>query len=221
MNVTKYLSIAGAAFVSGLRERELNRVIDEMLVTDELIVHSNGDRSFSPLGIAFAKFYFRLAPILSATSRKLIINQAYENFHAQGEGFNFLDEVVVGAKSWEISVDLVRVDIAPFVREVWSNLRLVDAAESSITQDDSVMYGRPVFKGTRLPVDMVVGVKEQSISIQEAQEAYPFLTKEQIEAAEVYLKLHPPRGRPRRLAEVNPKLKVLRPRAKSEINFGD
>ena len=34
MNVTKYLSIAGAAFVSGLRERELNRVIDEMLVTE-------------------------------------------------------------------------------------------------------------------------------------------------------------------------------------------
>lgn len=209
MGTAKYLSVAEAAFVSGLTERELNRVIDELLVPADLIAKSYRGRGFSPLGVAFAKFYFRLASILSATSRKAIISQAYENFHVQSEDFKFLDEVVLGVNSWEISVDIVRVDVAPFVREVWSNLRLVEAAESLITQDESVMSGRPVFKGTRLPVDMVVDRKGYALSTQEVQAAYPFLTKAQIDAAEAYLKLHPPRGRPRRLAEVNPELRVL------------
>lgn len=89
------------------------------------------------------------------------------------------------------------------MRGVWLNLHRVDAAKSLITEDDSVMSGRPVFKGIRLPVDMVVGFKKQSVNIPEVQEGYPFLTKEQIEAADVYVKLQPPRGRSRRLAEVN------------------
>jgi uncharacterized protein (DUF433 family) len=69
---------------------------------------------------------------------------------------------------------IVRVDIAPFVRKVWSNLHLVDASESLITQDESVMSGRLAFKGKRLPVDMAVGWNGHALDIQKAQAAYRY-----------------------------------------------
>ncbi len=209
MSTTRSLSISEAVFVSGLKDRELNRVIDERLIPKQLIIQAKSGRRFSILGVAFAKFYFGLAPILSATCRKEVICRAHENVRTKSKDDRIPDEVLSGEKSWEIRLDMVTVDIAPFVRGVYSNLRLVDTAEQLIVQDDSVMSGRPVFKGTRLPIDMVVDSKGWTFSLEEAQEAYPFLTKEQFDAARIYCKLHPPRGRPRRLVEVNAGLEVL------------
>lgn len=195
--------------MSGLADRDLNRVVDEKLVPNELIIQGKNGRRFSALSLAFAKFYFESARVLSATCRKDIINLAHGNVRTRRKHYRIPDEVVFGDKRWEIGIDIVNVDISPFVRKVWSNLRLADAAKSLITQDESVMSGRPVFKGTRLPVDMIVDCWGSELSIQEVQEAYPFLTEKQIDAAKVYVKLYPPRGRPRRLAEINPGLQRL------------
>ena len=49
-----------------------------------------------------------------------------------------------------------------------------------------VMAGKPVIKGTRIPVELILRVLSQGISAEEILEEYPHLTKEDIRAALAY-----------------------------------
>ncbi len=207
MTTTEYIAVKKASFISGLTDRELNRVVDEHLLPDELFIQTKGARLFSTLGVALAQFYFKSAEVLSASSRKWIITSAFESMKQDLKTLKVPDAVILGNANWEIELDVVKVDIAPFMRDVWSRLSVLDETEKMIEQDDNVMSGRPVFKGTRLPIDMVVS-ENGELSEEEALEAYPFLTREKIEAAKLYQRINPSRGRPRRLIEANPGLKM-------------
>lgn len=52
-----------------------------------------------------------------------------------------------------------------------------------------VMVGKPVIKGTRIPVDLILKMLSQGISTEEILEEYPHLTKEDIQAALAYAAL--------------------------------
>jgi len=52
-----------------------------------------------------------------------------------------------------------------------------------------VMVGKPVIKGTRIPVELVLKMLSQEISTEELLEEYPHLTKEDIQAALAYAAL--------------------------------
>ena len=49
-----------------------------------------------------------------------------------------------------------------------------------------VMIGKPVIKGTRIPVDLILKMLSQGIVTEEILEEYPHLTKEDIQAALAY-----------------------------------
>ena len=49
-----------------------------------------------------------------------------------------------------------------------------------------VMAGKPVIKGTRVPVDTIIRLIARGITVKEILEDYPHLTKEDIEAALEY-----------------------------------
>lgn len=49
-----------------------------------------------------------------------------------------------------------------------------------------VMLGKPVIRGTRIPVEIILRKLAQSISIEEILSDYPRLTKEDIQAAIAY-----------------------------------
>ncbi|HIJ95986.1 MAG TPA: DUF433 domain-containing protein [Desulfuromonadales bacterium] len=55
-----------------------------------------------------------------------------------------------------------------------------------ITIEPTVMLGKPVIRGTRLPVDLLVEKVAFGTSTQELLEDYPFLTKDDINAALLY-----------------------------------
>ncbi|MFQ5685289.1 MAG: DUF433 domain-containing protein [Candidatus Scalindua sp.] len=55
-----------------------------------------------------------------------------------------------------------------------------------ITASASVMLGKPVIKGTRITVELLLGKLSEGVTIQELLEAYPHLTKEDILAALSY-----------------------------------
>ncbi len=48
-----------------------------------------------------------------------------------------------------------------------------------ITIDPDVQYGKPVFRGTRVPVETLFWHLEKEISIEEFLEDFPSVTKEQ------------------------------------------
>ncbi len=55
-----------------------------------------------------------------------------------------------------------------------------------ITIDKRVMGGHPVIKGTRVPVRTILHLLSQGCTIEEVLEDYPFLTRDDILAAQAY-----------------------------------
>ena len=49
-----------------------------------------------------------------------------------------------------------------------------------------VMVGKPIIKGTRIPIDMIVKLVAQGMTIEEILEDYPKLSKEDVKAALLY-----------------------------------
>ena len=55
--------------------------------------------------------------------------------------------------------------------------------EQRIVINQKVMAGKPIIRGTRIPVDLIVRLMAQGSTINEIIEDYPNLTKEDIKAA--------------------------------------
>ena len=56
-----------------------------------------------------------------------------------------------------------------------------------IVIDPEVMVGKPIIKGTRIPVDLIVRLMAQGMSFEGILEDYPHLTKEDIQTALAYV----------------------------------
>ena len=55
-----------------------------------------------------------------------------------------------------------------------------------IVVDTKIMVGKPVIKGTRIPVNMIIRQIAQGMTVKEILEDYPQLKKEDIRAALMY-----------------------------------
>ncbi|NJN53632.1 MAG: DUF433 domain-containing protein [Anaerolineae bacterium] len=58
--------------------------------------------------------------------------------------------------------------------------------ETRITIDPQIMVGKPLIKGTRIPVELIVRMVAQGIPEKEILEEYPRLKTEDIRAALTY-----------------------------------
>ncbi len=70
--------------------------------------------------------------------------------------------------------------------------------EEMVVSDPEIMRGTPVFKGTRIPVDLVADMLSQGATTEEVLEGYPTLNKEKIAIAPLFMRAFPRRGRPSR-----------------------
>ena len=57
---------------------------------------------------------------------------------------------------------------------------------SRIIVDPKIMVGKPIIKGTRIPVEQILRLLGQGLTSEKIQKAYPPLTKEDIQAALLY-----------------------------------
>ncbi len=55
-----------------------------------------------------------------------------------------------------------------------------------ITTDPNIMLGKPVIKGTRITIELILRKLSEGITIEELLKAYPHLTREDILAALSY-----------------------------------
>lgn len=58
--------------------------------------------------------------------------------------------------------------------------------QEHIVIEPNLHHGDPCIKGTRIPVTMVIGSLADGMTIAEIQEAYPQLSKEDVQAALAY-----------------------------------
>jgi uncharacterized protein (DUF433 family) len=83
-------------------------------------------------------------------------------------------------------------------RKVEDQLRQLARIEEMVVSDPDVMRGTPIFKGTRIPVDLVADMLAQGATAAEILEGYPTLNKQRIAMAPLYMRAFPRRGRPSR-----------------------
>jgi uncharacterized protein (DUF433 family) len=76
------------------------------------------------------------------------------------------------------------------------DLRKLQRAEDMIVSDPAVMRGAPVYRGTRVPVELIAEMLSQGAKPEEILEGYPALDREQVELAPLYVQAFPRRGRP-------------------------
>jgi uncharacterized protein (DUF433 family) len=55
-----------------------------------------------------------------------------------------------------------------------------------IVVDPKIMVGKPVIKGTRIPVDAILRALAEGLNVEELLEDYPQLTREDIRTALIY-----------------------------------
>ena len=196
---------AEAAFIAGLSDRQMNRVVDEHLVPDVLVAQQGNTRLFTRLCAAFARFYFDTEDLLIAAARRQVLEELTSRVTRLPARDAVLALVQVPPElSWKVARFAVEIDVSPYVSTALVRAREVDQAEALITTDTQVMAGAPVFAGTRVPVDTVLASLEAGVDLPRLQASFPFLTQAHVGAARVYSQVHPRRGRPRRLGEVNP-----------------
>jgi uncharacterized protein (DUF433 family) len=94
----------------------------------------------------------------------------------------------------EGSVLLVQVKSAR--QELDQDLERLQRAEEMIVSDPDIMRGSPVYRGTRIPVQLVANMLNQGTTPEEIVEGYPALDKEKVALAPFYVQAFPRRGRP-------------------------
>ena len=81
-------------------------------------------------------------------------------------------------------------------KEVNAALRCFDEASRMAESDPDVMHGTPVYKGTRIPVQIIADMLSQGATVAEILEGYPALTHRKVELAPLYIRAFPRKGRP-------------------------
>ena len=206
MNTNFFIPTAEAAFIAALTDRDMNRVADENLMPSELFEKKGGVRRFARLGAAFAKFYFDDRSWLMARARKQVLEELTQRIallQSRDEVFGLI--ALPDMFNWKVVNFSVEVDMAPYVADVFARVKDVNQADALVTINSDVMGGAPVFTGTRVPLDVVLGSMAAGIDVDRLKASYPFLTDAHLHAARVYAEVHPRRGRPRRLADTNPR----------------
>jgi uncharacterized protein (DUF433 family) len=81
-------------------------------------------------------------------------------------------------------------------RELDQKLKKLERAANAVISDPEIMRGTPVYRGTRIPVELVADMLNQGAKPEEILEGYPALDREKVDLAPLYVQAFPRRGRP-------------------------
>jgi uncharacterized protein (DUF433 family) len=99
-----------------------------------------------------------------------------------------------------VTIDAPRL-LAPVMRKV----KLYEMARQRIVSDPAVMGGLPVVRGTRITARTLHARLKGGETLDSVLDDYPYLGRETLEAAYLYVEANPRRGRPRRRAAATAK----------------
>jgi uncharacterized protein (DUF433 family) len=89
----------------------------------------------------------------------------------------------------------VRIDAGKALAAARRRLALYDRARRIIVSDPAIMGGMPTIRGTRISAQSILGRLQSGDSVESVIEDHPALDRDSVEAAALYAKANPPRGR--------------------------
>ncbi|MCP9840689.1 DUF433 domain-containing protein [Synechococcus sp. J7-Johnson] len=162
-----------------------------------------GSASSAPLRLGFRELlYFQVVSSLSAEGLQLSPAQKREVFRvltvkpqrqvAQGEWSRGRGELrKTGAVPFSF-------DLSGVSRDLRYRYRLHRRPDALVESDPAICSGQPVFRGTRIPVAVVVEQLRSGVSRSELEADFPHLSHQALDYAEIQARLPKPPGRPRR-----------------------
>jgi uncharacterized protein (DUF433 family) len=181
-------NINEAAFVAGVSRQTVNQAIDRGEIRGrgrEKAIRVETDASGRRVGIAEI-IYLSVQHFLSPEARKIVYKK--------------LMGLEIDLDSTPPTIELddgVRLDITGSVAEIRARLEELARIKSLVEENPEIRGGEPMFRGTRIPVQMIASFVQQGVPAPEILEDYPALTVESLVAATRYVELYPRRGRPR------------------------
>ena len=177
--VPRTLSANEAACVTGVPLRKVHRIIDAGLL-GSAAARREGSRAVHCDGLVSLKLAHETTAIFTLDGRRRLVR--YLLGHPGAETARVRD---------------VSVDVRSMKDEVQDGLSRLARARETITADDAVLSGTPCVGGTRIPAHDVAEMLANGDEVGAIRVAWPVLTEEQIEAAALYARAYPRRGRPR------------------------
>jgi uncharacterized protein (DUF433 family) len=186
---------AEAAAVSGIGIKAVHNAIDKRIVdtVPETGRRAGGivRRALTGEGLLRLKLWYGVGSTLPADRRRRLF-----------------EEIKAAPMAKTVKADdLLIIDVAEARKQLKARIVDLDEAEAVIGRVEGVMGGEPVFKGTRIPVRMIMSMLAQGAGEAEILEGYPKLTPRMIELARIWVAAHPTRGRPKKLSELGLKAK--------------
>jgi len=182
MSIMKYTA-AEASAVTNLPLRSVHKLIERRLVRPRrLRTGKSVQRLLSFEQLVYLRLEAEGLRVLPIAVRRDIAKRI--------EGDSGIDVVCLsGGRAITIQVKVVRNELAEEVKRL-------RRAQDVIVLDPEIMRGTPVYRGTRIPVEIVADMLNQGASVEEILEGYPALDREKVELATLYLQAFPRRGRP-------------------------
>lgn len=85
-----------------------------------------------------------------------------------------------------------------------------EAALLAVSSTPDVMWGQPVFRGTRVPIESILAYIDTGMTLEQVQFHFPFVTEELVSAARNFIRMYPHfQGPSRSLGELNPHWKLI------------
>lgn len=171
------LSVNEVACVAEVPVKDVYRIIRSDLLSDA-VKRSNGRIAILSKGLIGVKLAYDTAEILTTEGRRQLIRRLLD--HPEAE---------------TIREGAVSIDIQLMKSAVQRGLTTLENAKKMVVSDPEILSGMPCFKGTRIPVYYIAWMVANGDEIPAILKAYPRLDEEQVEAAILYAKAYPFRGR--------------------------
>ena len=177
--VPRTLSANEAACVTGVPLKQVHRIIDAGLL-GSAAARRERSRTVHCDGLVSLKLAHETTAIFTVDGRRRLVH--YLLGHPEADTARLRD---------------VSVDLRPIRDEVQEGLSRLARAREAITVDDAVLSGTPCVRGTRIPAHDIAEMLTNGDDVGAIRAAWPALTEKQVEAAALYARAYPRRGRPR------------------------
>jgi uncharacterized protein (DUF433 family) len=174
---------AEAAALTNLPIRTVRRLMDRRLIRPRRLQTGRSvQRLLSWEQLVYLRLEAEGLALLPVVERRKIAKQI--------EADAGIDAIFVSAGS------ALLIQVKTVRKELDARLKKLERAKSVIVEDRETMRGTPVYRGTRIPVELIADMLRQGAGIEEILEGYPALDREKIELAPLYVRAFPRRGRP-------------------------
>lgn len=174
------------AELSGATKTTVEKAIEEKILTSRMVKRGRRKRRvLSAHAVAYAKIIGAVKYRLDLSMKRRLAAKLAKLGSADLKSLRFELEPAV------------EIDIGRLVGDSMERAERYGAARDElIVEDETVLGGTPVIRGTRISVYSVLGRIRDGETIAEILSDYPELTREAVEAAVIYARSHPLVGRP-------------------------